>query len=78
MQLLKEKGLLPELGLQVDNMVCSLDPELQSAAALVASTLRGKGQSVDLVLQTKPMKWCAVIFTKYFQLPGHFVCSEEF
>uniref|UniRef100_A0A7C8YTU3 histidine--tRNA ligase n=1 Tax=Opuntia streptacantha TaxID=393608 RepID=A0A7C8YTU3_OPUST len=56
-ELLKEKGLLPELGLQVDNMVCSLDPELQSAAALVASTLRGKGQSVDLVLQTKPMKW---------------------
>ncbi|KAJ8431244.1 hypothetical protein Cgig2_011768 [Carnegiea gigantea] len=56
-ELLKEKGLLPELGLQVDNIVCSLVPDLQSAAALVASVLRGKGQSVDLVLQTKPMKW---------------------
>lgn len=56
-QLLKEKNLLPELGLEVDNIVCSLDPELQGAAALVASTLRGKGQSVDLVLESKPMKW---------------------
>lgn len=56
-ELLKEKGLLPELDLQVDNIVCSLDPDLQGAAALVASTLRGKGQSVELVLENKPMKW---------------------
>ncbi|KAL9236282.1 hypothetical protein vseg_010972 [Gypsophila vaccaria] len=56
-ELLKEKNLLPDLDLNVENIVCSLDPDLQGAAALVASTLRGKGQSVDLVLENKPLKW---------------------
>lgn len=56
-ELLKEKGLLPELSLQVDNIVCALDPNLQGAAATVATILREKGQSVDLVLENKPLKW---------------------
>ncbi|POO01732.1 Histidine-tRNA ligase [Trema orientale] len=56
-ELLKEKGLLPELSLQVDNIVCALDHDLQGAAATVASILRDKGQSVDLVLENKPLKW---------------------
>lgn len=57
LQLLKEKGLLPELNLQVENIVCALDQNLQGAAATVATILRGKGQSVDLVLENKPLKW---------------------
>lgn len=56
-QLLKEKGLIPEVGQQVENIVCALDPDLQGAAAGVATILRGKGQSVDLVLENKPLKW---------------------
>ncbi|KAJ4971242.1 hypothetical protein NE237_004341 [Protea cynaroides] len=56
-ELLKEKGLLPDLSLQVQNIVCPLDQELQGAAATVATILRQKGQSVDLVLQNKPLKW---------------------
>ncbi|XP_021289216.1 histidine--tRNA ligase, chloroplastic/mitochondrial isoform X1 [Herrania umbratica] len=56
-ELLKEKGLLPELGLEVDNIVCALDYDLQGVAATVATKLRGKGQSVDLVLESKPLKW---------------------
>ncbi|XP_031256568.1 histidine--tRNA ligase, chloroplastic/mitochondrial [Pistacia vera] len=56
-ELLKEKGLLPELDLQVENIVCALDHNLQGAAATVATILRGKGQSVDLVLESKPLKW---------------------
>ncbi|KAI7999035.1 hypothetical protein LOK49_LG10G01065 [Camellia lanceoleosa] len=56
-ELLKEKGLIPELGEQVENIVCHLDPDLQDAAAAVATILRGKGQSVDLVLENKPLKW---------------------
>ncbi|KAH0995793.1 hypothetical protein GBA52_019657 [Prunus armeniaca] len=59
-ELLKEKGLLPELSLQVENIVCALDPGLQGAAATVATILRGKGQSVDLVLENKPLKWYLV------------------
>ncbi|KAK6231649.1 hypothetical protein QUC31_011099 [Theobroma cacao] len=56
-KLLKEKGLLPELSLEVDNIVCALDYDLQGVAATVATKLRGKGQSVDLVLESKPLKW---------------------
>ncbi|CAH9100810.1 unnamed protein product [Cuscuta europaea] len=56
-ELLKEKGLVPELSLQVDDIVCSLDPNLQGAASSVATILRDKGQSVDLVLENKPLKW---------------------
>ncbi|EEF42906.1 histidine--tRNA ligase, chloroplastic/mitochondrial [Ricinus communis] len=56
-ELLKEKGLLPELGLQVENIVCALDSDLQGAAARVATILREKGQNVDLVLEDKPLKW---------------------
>ncbi|KAL9264014.1 Histidine--tRNA ligase, chloroplastic/mitochondrial-like protein, partial [Drosera capensis] len=47
-ELLKEKNLVPELNLEVENIVCSLDTELQGAASMVASILRQKGQSVDL------------------------------
>ncbi|KAK8651231.1 hypothetical protein V6N13_140841 [Hibiscus sabdariffa] len=56
-ELLKEKGLLPELSLEVDNIVCALDHDLQGVAATVATKLRGEGQSVDLVLENKPLKW---------------------
>ncbi|XP_052199017.1 histidine--tRNA ligase, chloroplastic/mitochondrial [Diospyros lotus] len=56
-ELLKDKGLLPALSHRVENIVCSLDQDLQSAAAAVATILREKGQSVDLVLENKPLKW---------------------
>ncbi|OAY42720.1 histidine--tRNA ligase, chloroplastic/mitochondrial [Manihot esculenta] len=56
-ELLKEKGILPEVSLQVENIVCALDPDLQGVAATVATLLRDKGQSVDLVLENKPLKW---------------------
>ncbi|KAK3001147.1 hypothetical protein RJ639_021072 [Escallonia herrerae] len=56
-ELLKEKGLLPELSPLVENIVCSLDHTLQGAAAAVATILRERGQSVDLVLENKPLKW---------------------
>lgn len=56
-ELLKEKGILPELSPYVENIVCSLDRDLQGAAAAIATKLRGRGQSVDLVLENKPLKW---------------------
>ncbi|KAL8247449.1 hypothetical protein R6Q59_008665 [Mikania micrantha] len=56
-ELLKERQLLPEVPLEVENIVCSLDPDLQGVAATVATRLRGKGQRVDLVLENKPLKW---------------------
>ncbi|KAI3721629.1 hypothetical protein L2E82_32646 [Cichorium intybus] len=56
-ELLKERRLLPEVPLEIENIVCSLDPDLKGAAARVASVLRGKGRCVDLVLENKPLKW---------------------
>ncbi|KAL1313747.1 hypothetical protein AAHE18_16G134700 [Arachis hypogaea] len=56
-ELLREKGLLPDLSLQMDYIVCALDEDLQGSAAMVAHVLRKKGQSVDLVLESKPLKW---------------------
>ncbi|KAJ0465313.1 putative histidine--tRNA ligase [Helianthus annuus] len=56
-ELLKERQLIPEVPLEVENIVCSLDPDLQGAAATVATLLREKGQCVDLVLENKPLKW---------------------
>ncbi|KAF7804424.1 histidine--tRNA ligase, chloroplastic/mitochondrial isoform X1 [Senna tora] len=56
-RLLREKDLLPELSLQIENIVCALDHDLQGAAAMVANILREKGQSSDLVLENKPLKW---------------------
>nr|XP_017253638.1 PREDICTED: histidine--tRNA ligase, chloroplastic/mitochondrial isoform X2 [Daucus carota subsp. sativus] len=56
-ELLKEKGILPEISPHVENIVCSLDRDLQGVAAAIATRLRGRGQSVDLVLENKPLKW---------------------
>ncbi|CAM0875695.1 unnamed protein product [Alopecurus aequalis] len=56
MELLKEKGLLPDLPHQVDDIVFPLDEELDGPASCVASSLRRKGRSVDL-LQDKRLKW---------------------
>ena len=57
MELLAEKGLVPELTSGNDDVVISLSPELRNAAMHVASSLRARGRSVDLVLENKRLKW---------------------
>jgi len=57
MELLAEKGLVPELFSGIDDVVISLSPELRNAAMSVASSLRETGRSVDLVLEDKRLKW---------------------
>ena len=57
MELLAEKGLVPELIADIDDVVISLSPELRNAAMSVASSLRNTGRSVDLVLEEKRLKW---------------------
>lgn len=57
LELLKDKGRLPELIPDLDYLVFPLRPEMRGPAAQVASKLRSRGQSVDLVLQDKKMKW---------------------
>ena len=57
MELLADKGLVPELIGGVDDVVISLSPELRNAAMSVATSLRNTGKSVDLVLEDKRLKW---------------------
>eukprot|EP00879_Flechtneria_rotunda_P020656 GHRR01021735.1.p1 GENE.GHRR01021735.1~~GHRR01021735.1.p1 ORF type:complete len:405 (+),score=139.29 GHRR01021735.1:754-1968(+) len=56
-ELLKDKGLLVVPGQQVDDMVLVMDESLRPAACGVAARLRAAGRLVDLVLESKKMKW---------------------
>jgi len=57
MELLESKGLVPELGSVVDDVVFGMGSGLRSASMQVARVLRRKGRSVDLLLGDKKMKW---------------------
>ena len=57
MELLSEKGLLPDISNRVSDVVFSMDESLRGAAMEVSSKLRGAGRRVDLVLEPKKMKW---------------------
>lgn len=57
LELLQERNLVPALAHQVEDLVVAMDPSLQAAAAGIASRLRKHGRAVDLVLESKRMKW---------------------
>jgi len=57
MELLNEKGLVPELPSGNQDIVIAINEDLRSAAMSVATKLRAGGRSVDLVLEDKRMKW---------------------
>lgn len=56
-ELLRDKGLLPALGHDVDDVVMAMDEGLRPVACGVAARLRKQGRVVDLVLEPKRMKW---------------------
>ena len=57
-ELLSDKGLLPEIGHAVDDMIVALDADLHDVGCRVAAKLRAQGRTVDLVLEGgKKMKW---------------------
>lgn len=56
-ELLKDRGLLPDLPHSVDDLVMPLTPEMRGPACSVAARLRRAGRSADLVLEDKKMKW---------------------
>ena len=57
MELLMDKGLVPDLPSGNEDIVIAISEDLRSAAMLVASRLRASGRSVDLVMDDKRMKW---------------------
>ncbi|HJP31530.1 MAG TPA: histidine--tRNA ligase [Candidatus Latescibacteria bacterium] len=57
-ELLKDKGLLPDLPPAVDDVVFAFSEQLRIPAMEVATRLRASGRSVDLILEEgKRMKW---------------------
>jgi len=56
-ELLKDKGLLPDLKQKVDDYVFAFDAELRGPALKVASKLRSLGRSVEVTLENKKVKW---------------------
>ena len=56
-QLLKQKNFLPHPHQSVDDIIVPLDESLRSAASTLAARLRSKGRNVDLVLESKRLKW---------------------
>lgn len=57
MELLMDKGLVPDLSSGNEDIVIALSEDLRPAAMSVAAKLRASGRSVDLVLEDKRMKW---------------------
>ena len=57
LELLNEKGLVPDLPSGNQDIVIAIDEDLRSAAMSVATKLRASGRLVDLVLEDKRMKW---------------------
>jgi len=57
MELLRAKGLVPELPNGVQDIVFGMGTELRDAAMRVATSIRSGGRSADLVLEDKRMKW---------------------
>lgn len=56
LELLKDKGVLPELPRGIDDVVFAWRESLRPAAVQVARQLRGAGRKVDLILEKKKVK----------------------
>jgi len=56
-ELLKDKGLLPDTTRSIDDFVFAFDSAQRTAATQVAAALRGAGRSVELVLEERKVKW---------------------
>ena len=57
MELLHEKGLVPDIPHGAQDVVFGMGAGLRGAAMAVASAIRSGGRSTDLVLEDKKMKW---------------------
>lgn len=57
LELLKDKGLLPDTSRAIDDLVFAFEADQRAAAASVAQQLRAAGRSVELVLEERKVKW---------------------
>lgn len=56
-ELLQERGLLPEARHEVQDVVMCMDGALRAVACKAAARLRAAGRRVDVVLEERKMKW---------------------
>ena len=56
-ELLKDKGLLPQLSGSVEDVVFAWSASERHSAAQLASRLRAQGRSVEVILEKKKVKW---------------------
>ena len=56
-ELLQERGLLPTLRHEVEDVVVCMDAGLRAVACKAAARLRGAGRRVDVALEERKMKW---------------------
>ena len=57
LELLGDLKKRPSLEAHVDDVVFAFEEPLRGVAAQVAARLRGKGRSVDMILEPKKLKW---------------------
>ena len=56
-ELLRDKQLLPIPSRSIDDVVFAFEPGLRAAAMELTARLRGRGRSVDLILEDRKLKW---------------------
>jgi histidyl-tRNA synthetase len=56
-EMLKDKGLLPDIGPSLDDVVFAFNPDLRPDATRIAAQLRQQGRSVNLILEDKKVRW---------------------
>jgi len=56
-ELLSDKGLLPDTAQAIDDLVFAFGSEQRGPAAQVAGRLRAAGRSVELILEERKVKW---------------------
>ena len=56
-EMLKDKGLLPDISPSLDDVVFAFSTDLRPAATHIAAQLRQQGRCVDLILEDKKVRW---------------------
>jgi len=78
MELLKDKGKLPNLGPETDDIVIAFNEELRPAAYRVAAKLREQGRSVDVqLIPGKKVQWCYTYADRIGAKRAIFVAPDE-
>jgi len=78
LELLKDKGLLPQLPPTIDDLVICFDESLRPAGCKVANKLRAVGRRVDLqLIPKKKVSWCFEYADRIGAFRAVFIAPDE-